>query len=91
MGTKATASLTLAAATRSLEESEINTSLPYQIQKTKQHKDGLGCLKSLEGIKTKWDTHRGGDHPLGLWTPARSLPEKLGSQVTPGEGRTFGP
>ena len=29
--------------------------------------------------------------PLGLWTPARSLPEKLETQETPGEGRRVGP
>ena len=39
----------------------------------------------------KWETHGGGVHPLGLWTPARSLSEQLGSQATPGEGRKVGP
>ena len=39
----------------------------------------------------KEETHRGGVYLLGLWTPARSLPEKMGSQATPGEGRRVGP
>ena len=44
----------------------------------------------MEGIETKWETHRGNIHPLGLWMPARSLPEKLGGQGTSGEGRRVG-
>ena len=47
-------------------------------------------LEVAGGIKTKWEMHRGGVHLLGLWTPAGSLPEKLGSQVMPGEGRRIG-
>ena len=39
----------------------------------------------------KWETHKGCRHPLGLWTLARSLPEKLGSWVSPGEGIRVGP
>ena len=39
----------------------------------------------------KWETHRGGVHLLGLWTPARSLPEKLGNWAIAGEGRRVGP
>ena len=69
----------------SLEESHINSSLPYQTRRIEQHQDGPGCLKLLQGIKTKWEKHRGGVHPLELWTVARSLPEKLESWVTPGE------
>ena len=48
------------------------------------HKEGPECFKSMGGIEMKWETHRGGAHPLGLWTPA---PEKLKCQATPGEGR----
>ena len=41
-------------------------------------------------IEIKWETHRGGIYPLGWWMPARSLPEKLGCQTTPREGRRVG-
>ena len=41
-------------------------------------------------IKTQWEMHRGGVPLLGLWSWARTVPEKLGSQVTPGEGRRVG-
>ena len=44
----------------------------------------------LKGIEMKCETQRGSIHPLGLWMLARSLPEKLGSWVTPGEGRRVG-
>ena len=43
------------------------------------------------GTEKKWETHRGSIHPLGLWMQARSLPEKLKTQATPGEGRRVGP
>ena len=39
----------------------------------------------------KWETHKGSIYLLGLWTLARSLPEKMGNQATPGEGRRVGP
>ena len=55
------------------------------------HQKGPGCWKSLQGIETKWETCRGGVHPLGLWTLARSLPEKLGSHVSLAKGRRVGP
>ena len=35
--------------------------------------------------------HRGGVPPLRLWSPAKTLPEKLGIQETPREGRKVGP
>ena len=38
------------------------------------------------GIDTKWETHRGGTHLLGLWTQA---PGKLRCQATPGERRSW--
>ena len=38
----------------------------------------------------QWKTHRGSVPLLGLWSLARTLPKKLGSQVTPGEGRRVG-
>ena len=44
-------------------------------------------LEVAGGVKMNWETHRGGVHLLGLQSPARSLPEKLGSWETPGEGR----
>ena len=44
-------------------------------------------LQVAVGKEVKWETHRGGTHPLGLWTLA---PEKLGCQATPGEGRRVG-
>ena len=53
--------------------------------------EGSECLKLLGGIETKWETCRGGVHPLGLWTLARSLPEKLGSHVSLAKGRRVGP
>ena len=62
---------------------------PTKAGKTVWHQERLGCLNSLGEIKMKWETHRGGAHPLGLWTPARSLPEKLDSQVIPGEGKSW--
>ena len=56
-----------------------------------RHQEKPGFWKSQKGIKTKWETHRGGIYLLGLWMLARSLPEKLGCQTTPGEGRRVGP
>ena len=38
----------------------------------------------------KWETHKGSIYLLGLWTLARSLPEKLGSRATSREGRKVG-
>ena len=64
---------------------------PTRAGRAAWHQEGTGCLKSLGGIETKWETHKGGIHPLGLWMQARSLPEKLGSWPTPGEGRRIGP
>ena len=58
--------------------------LPEQGGQARQQ-EGPGCWKSLGRIEMKWETHRGGTHPLGLWAPA---PEKLGCQVTSGEGRS---
>ena len=49
-----------------------------------QKQEGLGCWKLLGGIETKWETHRGSTHPLGLWTLA---PEKLRYQMTLEKGR----
>ena len=42
-----------APASGSLEVSQINSSLPCQIEKIEQHQDGPGYMKSLGGIKTK--------------------------------------
>ena len=56
-----------------------------------RHQEGTGCWKLLGAIDMKWKIHRGGMHPLGLWTTARSLPEILGCQVTRREGRRVGP
>ena len=78
-------------ATGVLEDSQVNGSLPCQTGKIEQHQDEPGYLKLLGGIKTKWQTHWDSVHLLRLWTPAGSLPEKLESQVTPGEGRRVGP
>ena len=58
--------------------------------RTAQHQEGLGYWKSLAGIEMIWETHRGGVHLLGLWMLARLLPEELGSQATPGDGRRVG-
>ena len=44
-------------------------------------------LEVTWGIEKKWELHRGGTHPLGLWMQA---PEKLGCRVTPGEGKSWG-
>ena len=63
---------------------------PWQTGRIEWHQDGPGCLKSLGGIKMKWETQRDHIHPLRLWTPAASLPEKLGSWLTPGEGKRVG-
>ena len=52
------------------------------------HQEEPGCWKPLGQIETKWETHRGRTHPLGLWIPT---PEKLGCQATPGERRRVGP
>ena len=52
-----------------LGESQVNGSLPCQTR-FEQHRNGPGCLQSLEGIRTKWQTHRGSVHLLRLWTPA---------------------
>ena len=92
-GTRAAADPSLGPArptTGSLEERKINSSLLCQTGRTEKHQDGVRCLKSVGGIKMKWEMHRGGVHPLGLWMPARSLPEKPGSQATPGEGEELG-
>ena len=58
---------------------------PTRTRRAARHQEGLGCWNSLGGIETKWETHRSSTHLLGLWMPA---PEKLGSQATPGEGRS---
>ena len=39
----------------------------------------------------KWEMHKCGVQLLGLWSLARSLPEKLGRGMTPGEERSVGP
>ena len=75
----------------SLDESQINSSLPSHTGRIEWHQDGPGCLKSLGGIKMKWEVHRGGVHPPRLWMVTRSLPEKLGSRMMPGEGGRVGP
>ena len=64
---------------------------PTRAGRAAQHQEGPGCLKLLGVIETKWDTHRGSIHPLGLWKLATSLPEKLGSWATLGEGRRVEP
>ena len=56
-------------ATGFLGESQVNGSLPFQTR-FEQHQEGPGCLKSLRAIRMKWQTHRGGVHPLRLWTTA---------------------
>ena len=43
-------------------------------------------LEVTGGLETKWETHRGGTHPLGVWMLA---PEELKCQATPGEGRSW--
>ena len=48
-------------------------------------------LEVTVGKTAKWQTLRGGLHALRLGTRARSLPEKLGSWETPGEGRRIRP
>ena len=73
-----------------LEENQVNSSLPCQAGRIKWHQYGPGCLKSLGGIKTKWQMHKGGVYPLRQWKTAGSLSEKLGSWVTPEEGRRVG-
>ena len=47
-------------------------------------------LEVTGGIKTQWETHRGGVPQLGLWSLAGTIPEKLGSWVTSGDGRRGG-
>ena len=73
-----------------LEENQFNGSLPCQTGRFEKNQDRPGSLMWLGGIKTRWQMHRGSVHPLRLWTPAGSVPEKLGSQVTPGAGITEG-
>ena len=73
-----------------LEESQVNDSFHCQRGGIQRHQDGPGCLKSLGGIKTKWQMHKGGVYPLRQWKTAGSLSEKLGSWVTPEEGRRVG-
>ena len=63
---------------------------PTRAGRAAWHQEGPACWKSLWGLEMNWETHRGGIHPVGLWTPVKSLPEKLGCQVTPGEGRRVG-
>ena len=38
----------------------------------------------------QWVTDRCDSPLLGLWSPDGTVPEKLGSQVTPGHGRCVG-
>ena len=63
---------------------------PTKAGRASWHQEGPGCLKSLGGIKMKWERHRGGIHPLGLWKPARSLPEKSGSREPGEKGEELG-
>ena len=58
---------------------------PTRAGRAAWHQEGPGFWKLLGGIEMKWETHRGGTHPLGLWMLE---PEKLRCQVTPGEGRS---
>lgn len=37
----------------------------------------------------QWEMHRGVVPQMGLWSMARTLPNKMGSYVTPGEDRRF--
>ena len=78
----------------SLEENWISSSLPYQ---SREDSMALGerprCLKSLGGIKMKWERPRGGVYPLGVgcrlghyqrnWGAERQLDkgEELGHDV----------
>ena len=85
----------MAAAARASEESQISnynfTALfPPRAGKSVPHQESPRCLKSLGGIKTHWETHRGSVPQLGLWLLAGTVSEKLGSQVTPGDGRRVG-
>ena len=64
---------------------------PTRAGRAAWHQEGPACWKSLWGLEMNWETHRGGIHPVGLWTPVKSLPEKLGCQVTRREGRRVGP
>ena len=73
---RAAAAPSLEPASGSLDESQVNSFLPCQTERTEWHQNGPGCLKLLGGIKTKWEMHRCGVFPLGLWTAAESLPEK---------------
>ena len=63
---------------------------PTTAERAAQYQEGSGCWKLLGIIERKWETHKGGLDPLVLWTLGRSLPEKLGSWTTLGEGRSVG-
>ena len=68
------------------EEPQNISSLLYQSREGSRRQEGPGDQKYLGGIETKWETHGGGIHLLGLWMPA---PEKLRCLGTSGEGRSW--
>ena len=85
--------LGLVATTGALDESQLSypaAPSPPTAGKAASHQERPGFLKLLGGTKKQWETHRGGVPPLGLWSPARTLREKLGSQVKSKKGRIFG-
>ena len=80
------------AATGALEESQVRecnftTSSPPRAGKPVSAPGETWILEVTGRIKMQWEGHRGGVPQLGLWSLAGIgiVPEKLGSQVTPGD------
>ena len=86
VGTKASVAPGLAPAIGYEEERYITSSLPYQNREGSLTPGGTWMLEVVGERGMKWETHRGGTHPLGLWTLEL---EKLRCQVKPGEGRSW--
>ena len=59
---------------------------PTRAGRAALHEMGPGLWKALGEVEMKWETHRGGTHPLGL---SMLVPEKLRFQETPGKGRSW--
>ena len=76
---------------RFLVENQVDGSLPCHTGRIERHQDEPGGLKSLGGIRMKWQTHSRGIYLLRLWTPDGTLPEKLGSQVCLEKGDELDP
>ena len=90
-GTKAAVAPGPDPAAGSLQEKQISISFPYQSREDSPAPGGTWMLEVVGENKYEVGDAQRHCSSTGLWTPASSVPEKLGSWVTLGEGRRVGP